>query len=164
MKEPSGWDKYHQLSSWQEPDGTTTTYRVPFFALLRTPPWSPGEGPPPLSLENALPIALDWLKAHHPEFDQFRPTRFDLSLAVGGRGETEVGLEHCLPSQVAPTRIVEPLAAGIHSHGRHRGRGSRNASRRQNMTISVRLSSPNPRLQRTPSAPLSRQPLGGRCE
>jgi hypothetical protein len=68
-----------EIGKTVDPDGTTREYRATYERLRRTPPWIPGKGEIPLSMDEATRIAQKWLEDRNPEQKSLRPSRFHLS-------------------------------------------------------------------------------------
>jgi hypothetical protein len=63
----------------QGQEGATFRFTVAAVRLMQTPAWSPGKGPPPVSLDQALAIAQRWLSTANPKLVPPSPHDFHLS-------------------------------------------------------------------------------------
>ena len=52
---------------------------IPDSAARSAPPWTPGRGEPPISVEHVVTIASTWAAAHHAPFDELRISAITLN-------------------------------------------------------------------------------------
>jgi hypothetical protein len=79
-------DREVELGSVQSEGGPTRTFAVTATRLSKTPTWSPGKGWPPVSLDQALTTAQQWISKVNPKLERFSPMDIRLSCAYPNLG------------------------------------------------------------------------------